>query len=57
MLHSVARVLFRIIFLLFFGIRGYGMRHVPRTGPVILASTHQSYLDPIIVQLPLVAPQ
>ncbi|HUV38739.1 MAG TPA: lysophospholipid acyltransferase family protein [Planctomycetota bacterium] len=46
----------QVLFSVFFGIRAYGVRHVPRTGPVILASTHQSFLDPIAVELPLARP-
>lgn len=43
----------QLIFLLFFGIRLYGQRNVPSAGGAILASSHQSYLDPIIVGLGL----
>jgi len=39
----------QLIFSVLFGIRAYGQRNVPRTGGVILASSHQSYLDPVIV--------
>ncbi len=31
---------------LLFRFRAYGTRNVPRSGPVILASNHQSFLDP-----------
>lgn len=44
------------MFVLFFGYRFYGIRNVPRTGPVILASSHQSFLDPILVGMPLARP-
>lgn len=44
------------LFLAFFGIRVYGQRNVPGTGPVILASTHQSFLDPVLVGLGLPRP-
>jgi len=31
----------------FFRIRASGLENIPRTGPFILASNHQSYLDPV----------
>ncbi len=31
-----------------YGYRVWGVRNVPRTGPVLLLSNHQSFLDPII---------
>ena len=43
----------QLVFSVLFGIRLYGVRNVPKTGPVILASTHQSFLDPIAVELGL----
>jgi 1-acyl-sn-glycerol-3-phosphate acyltransferase len=46
----------QLIFSVLFGIRVYGQRNVPRTGAVILASSHQSYLDPMIVGVGLSRP-
>ena len=31
--------------------RCWGVHHIPRTGPVLLVSNHQSYFDPILVGL------
>jgi 1-acyl-sn-glycerol-3-phosphate acyltransferase len=31
--------------------RGWGVHNVPRTGPILLVSNHQSFLDPIIIGL------
>lgn len=30
------------------GLRAYGTQHVPRTGGALIASNHQSYLDPVL---------
>jgi 1-acyl-sn-glycerol-3-phosphate acyltransferase len=46
----------QLIFSALFGIRVYGQHNVPRTGAVILASSHQSYLDPVIVGVGLTRP-
>jgi 1-acyl-sn-glycerol-3-phosphate acyltransferase len=54
--YRFAQLCAQAVFLLFFGIRAYGQRNVPDTGGVILASTHQSYLDPMIVELGLTRP-
>jgi 1-acyl-sn-glycerol-3-phosphate acyltransferase len=35
------------------GLRVYGRHHVPRTGGALIASNHQSYLDPILVGVKL----
>ncbi len=34
-----------------FRYRAWGLNHIPRTGPVLFVSNHQSYLDPILVGL------
>ncbi|MEM9019782.1 MAG: lysophospholipid acyltransferase family protein [Planctomycetota bacterium] len=36
-------------FVLFYRFRFFGQHNIPRTGPVLLVSNHQSMLDPIIV--------
>jgi len=33
----------------FYRYRAWGARNVPRAGPVLLLSNHQSYLDPVLV--------
>jgi 1-acyl-sn-glycerol-3-phosphate acyltransferase len=42
---GVARLLFRIRFA--------GVEHVPRTGPVVLAPNHVSYMDPVLLTIPI----
>jgi 1-acyl-sn-glycerol-3-phosphate acyltransferase len=37
-----------VVFCVFFRIRFFGREHVPLSGPVLLVSNHQSYLDPIV---------
>lgn len=34
-----------------FGLRQVGAKNIPRTGPIIIASNHQSYLDPPFVSV------
>jgi 1-acyl-sn-glycerol-3-phosphate acyltransferase len=43
----------RCLFLTYFRYRSYHPERVPRSGPVILASNHASYLDPLVVGAPL----
>ncbi len=45
--YKVARLGCRMFCALVFRYRVYGRENVPATGPVILASNHQSYLDPV----------
>ena len=44
----LARWACRVFCILFFRIRVYGKENVPDKGPFILASNHQSYLDPVL---------
>jgi len=39
--------------LAFFDFRAEGISHVPLTGGAILACTHQSHLDPVVVRAPV----
>lgn len=46
----------RIVITVAFRFRAYNVENVPRTGAVILASNHQSYLDPALVGIALQRP-
>lgn len=46
----------KILAIVFFRIRTYGKRNVPVEGGALLASNHQSYLDPAIIGLVLNKP-
>ncbi len=48
--HSIARILSTGILCTLYRVRAYGMKHVPRKGPVIILCNHQCYIDPIFVQ-------
>ena len=37
----------------FFRVRSYGRDNIPKTGPFVLISNHQSYLDPMLCDIPL----
>lgn len=43
----------RILFSVFFDLKVFGARNVPKTGGVLLVSNHQSYLDPVLMALGL----
>jgi len=48
---NVLRLLAQFLFLLLFRVRVFGQRNVPRTGGALIASNHQSYLDPVLLGL------
>src|SRR6202035_379588 len=37
------------IFLVYFRMQRIGREHLPRTGPLLLASNHRSFLDPFVI--------
>jgi 1-acyl-sn-glycerol-3-phosphate acyltransferase len=49
LLKLIARPLFAVLF----SVEHYGLENVPDRGPVILAGNHPSYLDPILIILPI----
>lgn len=49
MLYYLGKVIFILLFKICFRIRAFGSKDFPKTGPVIIASNHTSFLDPIIV--------
>jgi 1-acyl-sn-glycerol-3-phosphate acyltransferase len=48
-LYDIAHAIFFVLFKILFGYRIIGRGNVPKTGPVILASNHASFLDPPFV--------
>ncbi len=49
----IIRFIFRALSRLFFRISYRGLENIPRTGGVIIASNHQTYIDPIWMSLPV----
>lgn len=45
LIHHLARGLIRLLF----GLKLYGLENLPRTGGLVIAANHQSYLDPPIL--------
>ncbi|HWP43245.1 MAG TPA: lysophospholipid acyltransferase family protein [Blastocatellia bacterium] len=50
---SFLKLIGRPIFRILFSIEYRGLENVPESGPVILAGNHPSYLDPVLVGLPI----
>lgn len=55
-LYKVSQFLAWFLFTVLFRIRVRGRRNIPKEGSFIVASNHQSYLDPIIIGLTCPAP-
>lgn len=56
LLYRIGRVPCRIYTTLVFDLKVYGIEHVPRHGGVLIASNHQSYLDPVLMGVKLPRP-
>src|SRR5438067_10314676 len=50
------QILARVLTTLLFDLKVYGRRNVPPRGGVLIVSNHQSYLDPVLLAVPLERP-
>ncbi|HEX3874330.1 MAG TPA: lysophospholipid acyltransferase family protein [Solirubrobacteraceae bacterium] len=48
-LYVVVRAFMQPFFHVYFRMRRVGMQHIPKTGPVIFAANHRSFLDPFVI--------
>jgi 1-acyl-sn-glycerol-3-phosphate acyltransferase len=48
-IYRVVRALFVPFFLVYFRLQRIGREHLPRSGPLLLASNHRSFLDPFVI--------
>jgi 1-acyl-sn-glycerol-3-phosphate acyltransferase len=55
MLYNTARAILRFIFLIL-GLKIEGFRNIPRSGAIIVAPNHLSYLDPLLVAVAIDRP-
>jgi 1-acyl-sn-glycerol-3-phosphate acyltransferase len=53
MIFSIARLIIYPLFRVLFTIEHHGAENVPEEGAVIIAGNHPSYLDPVLVGLPI----
>jgi 1-acyl-sn-glycerol-3-phosphate acyltransferase len=47
--YRVLRAMFRFIFIVLFRYESKGRENVPKTGPVVLAANHASFIDPMLL--------
>jgi 1-acyl-sn-glycerol-3-phosphate acyltransferase len=48
-LYVIVRALMQPFFHLYFRMRRVGRHHIPKSGPVIFAANHRSFLDPFVI--------
>jgi glycerol-3-phosphate dehydrogenase (NAD(P)+) len=48
-IYWIVRALFVPFFLVYFRLQRVGREHLPRSGPLLLASNHRSFLDPFVI--------
>ncbi|HEY7182571.1 MAG TPA: lysophospholipid acyltransferase family protein [Blastocatellia bacterium] len=53
MLFSIARLIVYPLFRILFSAEHHGVENVPEEGAVIIAGNHPSYLDPVLIGLPI----
>src|SRR5581483_9746173 len=53
MLMSLLKLIGRPLFKVLFTVEYHGLENVPETGRVIIAGNHPSYLDPLLITLPI----
>jgi 1-acyl-sn-glycerol-3-phosphate acyltransferase len=49
LLYHIARAVLVPFFLVYFRLERVGREHLPRTGPLLLAANHRSFLDPFVI--------
>ena len=54
--YAFLQFLCRLLVTVLFGYRAWGQRHVPSAGGALLLSSHQSFLDPVLVGVPMLRP-
>jgi glycerol-3-phosphate dehydrogenase (NAD(P)+) len=47
--YGIVRAVLQPFFLLYFRMSRIGREHIPRSGPVIIAANHRSFLDPFVI--------
>jgi 1-acyl-sn-glycerol-3-phosphate acyltransferase len=52
----VARALLQPFFLLYFRMQRIGREHLPKSGPLIIAANHRSFMDPFVIGMMLRRP-
>jgi 1-acyl-sn-glycerol-3-phosphate acyltransferase len=53
MLFSIAKLIVYPLFRVLFSVEHHGVENVPEEGAVIIAGNHPSYLDPVLIGLPI----